>query len=382
MRLPVRFLLLLLLLALAAASADAATVSVGEPDVMLGTDALSVVPGLAEVNRVTITATTTDGGADVSDTGTPLVAGTGCVQKTPSTAHCGPLAADAPVNVGFVELGDKDDRIALHVPATAGWHFLSVQGGDGNDRLDATGARTVGDIDLSPAMQLELDGGGGRDTLLGGPGANWLAGGSGRDTLRGRGGADELDGDAPDENPFGFDTPARDVIDGGAGRDEVVYAAHPRHVVVNLRHPSRAGARHEGDRLSSIEDVVGTAFSDRLVGNGRANALTGYAYESFATTPLGGDVLIGDRGNDRLSGTSRAARLDGGRGNDRIALGGGFDHFACGSGRDTDEPANTPLLFGGRCERLDDGSYTFSGFHVSAGALRAHTRSDVGPDVG
>src|SRR3954447_479072 len=103
MRLPVRFLLLLLLLALAPASAEAATVSVGEPDPMYGTAALSFVPGAAEVNRVAITATT-DGGADVSDTGTPLVAGTGCVQETPSTAHCGPLATDAPVNVGFVEL--------------------------------------------------------------------------------------------------------------------------------------------------------------------------------------------------------------------------------------------------------------------------------------
>src|SRR5262249_34663065 len=59
---------------------------------------------------------------------------------------------------------------------------LVIQGGDGNDFINATG--------LSASIGLTLDGGAGDDTLAGGTGADMLIGGDGNDVVAGRQGND------------------------------------------------------------------------------------------------------------------------------------------------------------------------------------------------
>lgn len=129
-----------------------------------------------------------------------------------------------------------------------------------------------------------LDGRGGSDLLLGGEGGDWLIGGAGGDELR-----------------------------GGSGSDTADYAASPEAVVVDLATGRGAGGTAQGDRLHSVENVVGSAFADVLAGNARNNGLQGGA---------GDDTLTGGDGNDRLHGGAGADSLDGGGGTDTVSYAG------------------------------------------------------------
>ena len=73
----------------------------------------------------------------------------------------------------------------------------------------------------------------------------------------------------------------------------------------------------ERDIFTSIENLTGSAFNDRLTGDGNANILSGLA---------GIDELIGGGGNDSL---------DGGAGNDRMVGGTGDDTYIVDSKYDT-----------------------------------------------
>jgi hemolysin type calcium-binding protein len=128
-----------------------------------------------------------------------------------------------------------------------------------------------------------------------------INGGGGDDTLKGGVGADTLDG--------------------GDGQDTADYGYASAGVIVDLNSPDGLGQRvardggagsgsdATGDRLISIENVVGSAFDDTLAGSSLANRLDG---------GNGDDVLIGRAGNDTLTG---------GDGDDRFV-------FAVGDGRD------------------------------------------------
>lgn len=84
-----------------------------------------------------------------------------------------------------------------------------VSGGAGADLLNA---RIIGDSEPFGGAPVALDGGQGRDELLGSRGPDAIAGGPGRDVERGRGGDDEL-GYLRD--------PARDRFSGGGGDDRI-----------------------------------------------------------------------------------------------------------------------------------------------------------------
>ncbi|MEE4015812.1 hypothetical protein V1T76_27365 [Roseibium sp. FZY0029] len=58
------------------------------------------------------------------------------------------------------------------------------------------------------------------------------------------------------------------------------------------------GGEAEGDTLTNIENISGSAYSDTIIGDANANYLLGQD---------GDDILGGDAGNDQL---------DGGNGND------------------------------------------------------------------
>ena len=92
------------------------------------------------------------------------------------------------------------------------------------------------------------------------------------------------------------------------GIDTADYSASSAGVTVNLTTGTGSGGAAAGDRLFSIENVIGSGRADALTGDGVANVLTG----------LGGDdILDGGLGDDLLDGGAGADELLGGAGSDR-----------------------------------------------------------------
>ena len=236
----------------------------------------------------------------------------------------------------------KDDRLtgdAADNELTGGAGNDILKGGGGNDTLignrdnDKLSGGGGGDA---------LDGGAGSDTLIGGAGGDDLVGGSGDDTLMGGKGEDTLTGGAGGDN-----------LSGGASRDTASYTTSSAAVNVNLATGAASGGHASGDKLSSIENVVGSDKNDRLTGDGANNKLTGGAGSDTLIGAGGNDTLTGNDGNDRLSGQAGNDALagnigkdiliggggndllDGGTGNDRLTGGGGNDSLNGGAGNDT-----------------------------------------------
>lgn len=242
---------------------------------------------------------------------------------------------------GDTLLGDDNDNVML---GGSGLDLLG--GGLGNDILDggkdgayATWAGEDGAVvvDLAAGSVVEWDGGQDtlttivgaigtdfNDTLRGDASANRLEGGKGDDTLQGRGGGDIL---------VGGD--GADVLQGGGGQDTVDYSgAGP--VRVSLFSGEALDASGVIDRLSGMEDVIGSLGQDTISGNGGANRLTG---------GVGADVLRGGGGADTFVFHDR---LDFG---DTIRdFQAGLDHIevdaaAVGNGTVTFDAVNAHLLW-------------------------------------
>jgi VCBS repeat-containing protein len=145
--------------------------------------------------------------------------------------------------------------------------FISIQniiGSQGNDIVDFSGA-TFASV---------LTGFSGNDTLLGGEGDDTLEGGLGADSL-----------------------------DGGVGLDTATYASSAGAVTVSL---AIIGGQNTGgagtDTLVSIENLIGSAASDRLTGDDGANRLEGGAGNDTLDGGIGNDTLVGGTGDDSITG--------------------------------------------------------------------------------
>ncbi|MHA7774486.1 LysM peptidoglycan-binding domain-containing protein [Roseibium sp. M-1] len=167
-------------------------------------------------------------------------------------------------------------------------------------------------------------GGSGNDTILGNAAANELLGYSGNDILRGNDGNDTLDGGSGDDQLSGNagDDQLRggagaDVLNGGPGNDWADYRSSNAGVTVALAGSgTQSGGHAQGDTLSGIENLFGSAHNDVLSGNGLANHLRG------------------ENGNDTLNSGGDDDQLDGGAGNDVLIGGAGADVLDGGSGSD------------------------------------------------
>ncbi len=267
----------------------------------------------------------------------------------------------------------------------------TLDGGTGNDILDGGAGADV------------LDGGDGDDRLRGHEGADTLNGGDGRDILEGGAGADMLDGGEGDDDLRG--NAGSDTLDGGAGWDRAIYRDSDAGVTVNLATGTGQGGHAEGDALTGVEEVIGSAHDDVLTahndgstlqGGGGADILTGGAgwdragyWDSDAGVTVdlatgagqGGDAegdtltgieavagsrnhadrLTGDDGNNRLDGLDGDDTLNGGAGEDWLNGGAGDDTFVFGAG-------DTINDFGNGADRID-----LSGFgDISAGNFETH----------
>jgi Ca2+-binding RTX toxin-like protein len=140
--------------------------------------------------------------------------------------------------------------------------------------------------------------------ILGSPWADRLRGTDGSDTIYALGGNDVI---------FGSGGP--DYIDGGIGIDTVDYS-DSFGVWVDLAAGQGTWGDADGDIFVSIENVIGSAFDDRITGDGGNNVLTGLQGDDILRGGAGFDRLLGGDDDDSLLGGSGADVIDGGAGND------------------------------------------------------------------
>lgn len=205
----------------------------------------------------------------------------------------------------------------LYIATTA----TAVSGSNGDDLLVGRNNSTSADT---------LQGGLGDDVLGGNGGDDLLYGGAGDDVLEGGLGADTLDG--------GTDNQAT----GGKG-DTIRYVTSTA-VSINLELKTASGGHAEGDVIahsggvSTIENVTGSndlTAGDTLIGDSRANVLSGLEGDDTLTGAGGDDVLLGGGGSDTLSGGDGEDNIDAGDGNDvNVSGGAGRDLITGGAGDD------------------------------------------------
>jgi serralysin len=137
------------------------------------------------------------------------------------------------------------------------------------------------------------------ETLTGFGGSDNIIGYGGSDTLRGVGGNDVLRGGE-----------GADTLDGGADRDAADYSDSDVGVMVSLISGRGFNGTAAGDRLVSIESLMGSRHDDWFVGNDEINSLYGRE---------GNDVLKGGGGDDFLYGGAGGDTLDGEGGVDGVS---------------------------------------------------------------
>ena len=127
------------------------------------------------------------------------------------------------------------------------------------------------------------------DGLIGSQFDDTLTGGAGKQIFRGLGGADS--------------------ITGGADNDTADYSDDAGGVIVNLSDSTVFTVSSQRaldgfgatDTLSEIENVVGSAFNDTLVGSDAVNSLEGGAGDDLFIGGDGTDFISGGEGSDTVS---------------------------------------------------------------------------------
>lgn len=169
---------------------------------------------------------------------------------------------------------------------------------NGND-LKLSASATVSGIDIIHGLGVKglsltgdagtqhIFGTSGNDTLTGGGGTDYLAGGSGGDTLNGTGG-----------NTFAD------------------YSTAQAAVAAYLTWEAGGTGDAAGDRFTSIEGLIGSAYADILSGSSADNTVNGGAGNDWLFGREGTDSLSGGNDNDVLSGGTGSDTLDGGAGVD------------------------------------------------------------------
>ena len=227
--------------------------------------------------------------------------------------------------------GDGDDGLS----GDAGADILN--GGAGIDRADYRLSTTDISVNLSSGTASDGDtltgienvtGGSGNDLLVGNTGVNVLSGGGGSDRLYGGAGIDTLNGD--DGNDLLGGGAGADFIYGGAGTDRADYNGAAAGVTVNLT----TGTASDGDKLSGVEDLSGSAFNDVLYGSAGANVLYGNSGDDQLFGLLGNDYLSGQAGSDALFCGEGDDLASGGEGNDGLFGEEGADRLYGGNGDD------------------------------------------------
>ena len=157
--------------------------------------------------------------------------------------------------------------------------------------------------------------GSGVDTIIGngndnivraGVGADTLIGGAGDDTLYGEAGNDTLSGGEGNDTLIGGMSTSVD-----SGIDTADYSATSYYgVTVDLQNGTATGATIGTDKLYGIENVLGSAQSDTLIGaSGTLNTLSGLGGNDTLYGNLEGDYLDGGTGTNTADYSSETASI-------------------------------------------------------------------------
>ncbi|WP_333717197.1 calcium-binding protein [Sphingobium yanoikuyae] len=202
-------------------------------------------------------------------------------------------------------LGEADDF--LTVEGDTDGVPLFVDGGGGPDIISYASSSSEGVIfalDATPGVinridekdvtfvnfeRLQFSASGGNNVVTGAERSDRLSTGTGNDILYGLGGHDDLY--AGDGNDLVEGGAGDDVLDGGSGNDTLSYAHAVAGVRVTLEtklYQDTGGAGF--DQVSGFENIRGSAFNDDLMGDNGNNILSGLA---------GADRMVGRGGDDQ-----------------------------------------------------------------------------------
>lgn len=216
---------------------------------------------------------------------------------------------------------------------------------------------------------------GGNDVLIGGDKADELHGHEGDDYLYGNDGDDWLFGGAGNDSLTGGR--GADVLDGGDGSDTADYSFSRGWVMVDLTAGRGYAGDANGDRLTSIENVIGSRYSDYIWGDNGDNRIHGGDGHDQLSGGGGRDSLYGGRGRDSLFGEAGNDRLDGDDGDDLLSGGDDHDRLNGGDGDDRlfGDNGNDYLTGGNGADELHGGA----GFDVVSYTATPLTSNINGP---
>lgn len=263
-----------------------------------------------------------------------------------SNGSVGPLTPTPSIVVPMaIEFDDGllDWSTALLDPSSNGTRFLRT-----DLSANAFNALTAFD-DEREAIENTIDGSSSDDQLFGSAAPDLVTGGLGDDVIRTGNSSDTLIGGG-----------GADTLYGGFGVDTASYVGALARVVANLETGGTDGEAL-GDIYDSIENLEGSSFDDGLIGDDGDNILTGGA---------GDDGLIGERGDDLIYGGDGDDYLEAGLGFDSLYGGLGNDLFASESGDSS--------LFGGEGDDHFITKHTFSNL---PGEVFAPARLSHGQDI-
>lgn len=294
---------------------------VGDPEAVGAVWTLATVPivGTDGISRFKFTATDLSemiGGTDGNDY---IFGGNG---NDTIYGDAGDDIIDGGTGDNFLYGGTGNDMIS----GTDGVDF--IQGNEGNDDIsggegiDSLFGSTGNDVIHGGGGVDEINGGAGDDILFGDAGADTITGGLGNDNIdggaaddfiQGNGGNDIITGGAGDDKMFGGDgddqfiQSSGDVglgstLDGGAGFDTADYSAARGSVQLNLNNSAGVilppgSVVTQPDIFVSIEKVIGSNFSDSIIGNNPL--LAGTDLINTIVGGKGGDKMTGSIGKDR-----------------------------------------------------------------------------------
>ncbi len=254
----------------------------------------------------------------------------------------------------------------------------SIRAGDGNDTISGGGGTdTVSFADNAVGVSIDLGSGTGTDILtgvevvvgsaqgdsiVGGATVEHLFGGAGADTLAGGNGAD--------------------ILNGGDGIDLVDYSADSDPDGININLSAGTATTASGtDTLTAIENVIGSAGGDSILGVAATTFIDGGAGDDTLTgtaatgslnlvggdgadilnSGIGADTIFGGAGNDTVFTNFGNDTIDAGDGDDFITAGSGADSIVAGLGNDS-------IFLGIGNDSIDGGDGTDSAFANSTGA--------------
>ena len=137
-----------------------------------------------------------------------------------------------------------------------------------------------------------------------------ITAGAGHDIVRGFKGDDALNGGAGDDTLIGGD--GKDTLDGGTGTNTASYdyLSSGTGVTVDLNLGTSEASIEDKDTLRNIQNVIGSQYGDKLIGNDAPNILVG---------GMGNDTLEGGKGADSFYGGAQNDTSDSLDGSDTVS---------------------------------------------------------------